>query len=212
MNFKSNDFIKIIYNILNKDTEKVTEKDLEQIARISIKGKTFLEEDTDIQTQDLINLKTLKSCNISYMNLRESDFDNFNRLELLENIQFNNCTFDCDKISFNRSVSSLYLYNCDNFDADLVGDNSLRTISLIGDKTKDCFDKLDIKSFKSLSGLEKVEIHYFNIQNIEKLLEFAPNIKELNIDGCMVENSKYVDELKNMIKVSNNEKFLLAGI
>lgn len=193
--------------ILGKSIEAITANDLDNIESISLKKIDFMDNETDCNIKDLIELKNLNLCTLCKFDLDDETIKDINKIEKLEFIHFDFCNFYTEKIWFNSNVEDAYFNMCENVSFKKLQNTELTSIALIGNLAN--IQELDIIQLIKADKLKELSIHNYNIKNIEKILEVAPQLESLNIDGSKVEEGK-LQNLMNKIKISHKEDFCLG--
>ena len=203
----SNSLKEQISMILGKSIEIITTNDLASIESIVLKKMDFDDNETDCNIEDLIELKKLNSCTLCDFDLDEKSIENINKIEKLEFIHFDFCNFSTEEICFNSKIEEVYFNMCENVSLKKLQNTKLTSIELIGNPEN--MQKLDIVELVRADNLRECSIHNYSIKNIEKILEVAPQIEVLNIDGSKVEEER-LKNLVNKIKISHEKDFHLG--
>ena len=176
---------------------------------IVLKKKNFKGEETEVSTEDLLIYESLKRCSLFHFYLTEKDIMNLNQLNKLEYIYFDLCYFAFEKFNFNSNVTTLIFNLCENLKLDFLKRTMARKIEIT--ELKKVKIELDISEIENALNLEELAIHNCKVKQIEKILEVAPNIKVLNLDGSTVDNEEFLLRVKEKIQVSNQKEYYLAN-
>ena len=204
---KSNELKKYIESIVKKKYDKIELEDLERIEKIILKKINVLGKYNDLDIKELLLFKNLSSCSLFKFDISENDINILNQLEKLNYIYFDFCRFNIETL--NLSQNNICFNMCEHLDFKYLKNTLVKEIRIIGDKNSKI--EIDIKGLERALNLEKLYIHNFKIQNIEQILEIAPNLKKLNIDGSIVENGNILRKLEGSIVISNKKEYHLIG-
>lgn len=176
---------------------------------IALKKNDFNGVETSDDIKDLLLYKNLKSCDLFRFYINEEDIENINKLIELQFIKFDFCYFNIDEIKIKESVAEISFNLCENLKIKHINSTKAKKIRITQwEKAEVTYD---LNEFQLAENLETLEIHNCNIKGIECLLEKAPKIKRINLDGSNVENKIYLEGLKSKIIVSNNATYDLAN-
>ena len=176
---------------------------------IALKKKDFNGKETTSTIQELLLYPNLKSCNLFHFHINQKDINDLNDMHNLKFIKFDLCYFNIDKLQLAENIAEISFNMCENLSIQHISTLNARKLRIIQWEKANII--YDLKEVEFLGNLENLEIHNCYIKGIEYLLEKAPKIKTLNLDGCNVENKSYLEDLKNKISVSNNETYDLAN-
>lgn len=206
---RSDELKKYLEVLIKKEYDKVEIEDLKSIKNILLKKINSLGEYNDSDIVDLLLFENLSSCSLFKFDINENDINILNQLEKLNYIHFDFCKFNIETLNFNHSINNISFNMCESLDFKYLKNTLVKEIRIIGDKNNKV--EVNIKGLESALNLEKLYIHNFKIKNIEKILEIAPNLKELNIDGSNVQNSIILRALEKSIKISNKKEYHLIA-
>ena len=177
---------------------------------ITLKKKDFSGKETASTIKELLLYPNLKSCNLFHFYINQDDIIDINNLKKLQFIKFDLCYFNMDKLQLSGQIKEISFNLCENLTFQHISSINTRKVRIT--QWEKANITYDLKDFQHLENLESLEIHNCYIKGIEYLLEKAPRIKMINLDGSKVENRIYLEELKNKITVSNNETYDFANI
>lgn len=176
---------------------------------VTLKKKDFNGKETTAAIKELLLYRELKSCNLFHFYINQEDISDLNSLSKLQFIKFDLCYFNINKLQLSEQITEISFNLCENLTINHISSIKAKKVRITQwEKAKITYD---LKEFEFLENVENLEIHNCNIKGIEYLLEKAPKIKELSLDGSTVENKLYLEELKNKIIVSNNKTYDLAN-
>ena len=203
----SNNLKQDISMFLEKDIKEINEDDLLKIEMVNLKSKDFLDNETDYTIKDLLKLNNIKNCSVFLFEINKENMDIIGNIETLKYIQFDFCDFKTEDMHFNQKIESLFINHCKNIQDIKISGNFIKNISIIGDIDIDKKD-FNIENLSNMNSLEEIDIHNFNIQNLDGILEIAPNLKRINIDGSITNDD--LTNLKTKVEISQNEFYNLA--
>lgn len=207
--FESDELKRYIEKTLKKEIFNITLDDLKKFEDIGLKKVNFLGVETDYTTTDLILFENLSECSLFKFVIEEIDITSLNKLKNLNYICFEFCDFKVDKLKFNEHINTVCFNMCSNLYLSKLKNITVRKINIIGDKRNKI--EMDMSLLENASNLEYLEIHNFTINNLSKILEIAPNLKVINLDGCILENNYEIDMIKSRVKISFEKDFYLTG-
>ncbi|MBQ9267365.1 MAG: hypothetical protein IJ217_03710 [Clostridia bacterium] len=207
MMIESESLKKYISSLLNKSADELTVEDLNKIDYISLKKMNALYQETDCITGDLIQFKNLKGCTLFKFDVSESDIKNLNRIPKLESICFDFCELNGLNLSINESINRFYFNMCNDLKLKQFKEFTAESLTIIGDENRKT--ELNINDIERMDNLKRLSINNYEIKNIGMIMDVAPNIEYINIDGSTVDSTE-LNEIKGKIEISNNERFLLV--
>lgn len=193
--------------IIGKDIESINIDDLNGIKTLALKKRNFNDEETDCNISDLIELKSLTSCTLCDFDIDNDAIENINKIEKLDFIHFDFCNVITENIELNSNIEDACFNMCDGLTFKKMQNAKLITIELIGNEEE--MSEIDISELVKADKLKELSIHNYTIKNIDKIIEIAPELESLNIDGSVVDKEK-LENIKNKIEVSHKEKFYLG--
>ena len=207
MTIESEDLKKYISSLLNKSLDEITEEDLKEIDFINLKKMNVFYQETDCVISDLIQLKNLKVCTLFKFNMTESDVKSINMLPKLESICFDFCEFNEIDLLMNKSIKRVYFNMCNGISLKQLKEFSTESLTIIGDEN--IKKELDINDMKKTDNLKRLSLNNYKIKNIGIIIDIAPNIEYINLDGSII-NETELNKIKEKVEISNKEKFLLV--
>ena len=208
VNSISNDLKEYISNKINKPIDELEEADLLEIKRIMLKSKNIFEEQTDYNIKDLEKLENVVDCIVFLFSISEEEMGIINKLQKLEFLSLDNCKISLDKIELNKNIQNLFIDNCEFIENIAISGKGLKNIKILGNLDEK--REIDITNFNNLESLENLEIHYYNVSGVENILNFAPKLKRLNLNGSNIENQEQVIlKLKEKMEITTEKYFHL---
>lgn len=189
--------------ILGKlDNEKIYSYELSQIDNIRFNKYNFLGNENVYYFQDIQCFQNLKSIRFNQFDISNEIIEMINNCKTLESLTFNHCDFKAEN-DIVLNIESIYIThsNINNL-INFKKCNNINSIKII-----EC-GEIDIKLAKCLRGLKEIEIYNSKIVNANEFNNFN-NLQELKLDGTVVDNFGFVDNLDNKIKYQHNERFYL---
>lgn len=188
--FDNKDIEKYVMFKLDKIENTFTEDELDTIKEILLSFKNdfvFLDE--------LLNFRCLESLTLRNFYIHDYDIDIFLKLNNLNEIVFEKCTFeDSSKIS-KLNIKSLSFINCEIEDLSFLNDIiSLESLSIVN-------GNITSNIINSLINLTYLELSYSNISgNI-----LLNNISDLFIDNTNILDLSFIYNFHNLKKLSIDE-------
>lgn len=208
MNKISSDVLKEYISVrLGKNIEDIIENDLDIIESISLQKIDFDDKETDCTIKDLIEFRNLTSCTLCDFDIDNESIEIINKLEKLEFIHFDFCDFLAENIYFNINTEDVCFNMCENLSLKKIQNTKLNSIEIIGNLEN--IKELDIVELGKVENLTELSIHNCNIKNIEKILEIAPKLERLDIDGSNCEEEN-LQNIIDKIEISHEKDFLLG--
>ena len=195
------------YKILILIYTKMKEK--KEYLRIALKKKDFKGIETDAKIEDLLEYENLKKCNLYHFLIEEKDVEIINRVQKLNFIYFDFCYFALENLGLNQKIEEINFNLCENLKLIHLKNSEAKRIKIIQLKNSNIV--MDISELENVHNLEELSIHNCKIKGIEKILEKAPNVKRINLNGSIVENPSYLLELKKVIDVQYEKEFYYAN-
>ncbi len=184
-------------------------KEKKEYLSIALKKKDFKGLETDVKIEDLLEYENLKNCNLYHFLIEKKDVEIINKLPKLNFIYFDFCYFTLEELSVNNRVEEIDFNLCENLKLRHLRNTNVKRIKII--QVKDSNIIMDISELENVQNLEELSIHNCKIKNIEKIIEKAPNIKKINLNGSIVENQSYLLELKKIIDIQYEKEFHYAN-
>lgn len=202
--FYSDDMKKEIEKITRKNINDISEKNLSEIKTLSLNKKDFSNgTDRDYNMTDLNNFPNLEIITLSGFKLDKNDIIVLNLLPKIKFLHFDFCDFEFNEIHFNSNLEHIVINHCNNLSIKLFDFNNAKTLKFINSKAEKKI--INIEDFKLNNNLKELSINNYKVSNIEKVLQVAPNLIKLNLDGSEILDEKNLDFLK--IKVSHEQVF-----
>lgn len=202
----------ILYsNCLNSDIERIvgkrgvdiSEEDLSKIKKLSLSKKGYIGEDKDYYIIDLIKFLNLEVITLNGFMFSENDIIILNSLPKLKFIHFDFCDFDSNEVRFNSIIESIVINCCKNISLTSFDFSNVEFLKFISSKSEKKI--VNMEDFKVNGHLKDLSINNCRINNIENVLQIAPNVVNLNIDGSEILAEKELNSLK--IKISHQKEF-----
>ena len=193
--------------IIGKDIESINTNDLNGIKTLALKKRNFNAEETDCNISDLIELKNLTSCTLCDFDIDNDAIENINKIEKLDFIHFDFCNVTTENMELNLNIEDACFNMCNGLTFKKMQNTKLITIELIGSEEE--MPEIDISELVKADNLKELSIHNYTIKNVDKIIEIAPELESLNIDGSIVDKEK-LENIKDKIEVSHKEKFYLG--
>ncbi|MBO5142451.1 MAG: hypothetical protein J6C46_05560 [Clostridia bacterium] len=184
-------------------------KEKKEYVNIALKKKDYNGNETNVKIEDLLEYENLKSCNLYRFLVEEKDIEIINKLSNLKFIYFDFCYFSLENLKFNEKIEEINFNLCENLKMKHLANSKAKRIKII--QLKESSVTVDLAEIENMLNVEELYFHNCKVKGIEKILEKAPNIKLINLDGCLVENQNYLMELNEKIKVSYEKEFNYAN-
>ena len=205
MNINSKDIKKYIYLKLGKkETEEITEEDLNKITFLNLKCKNFKDEINEYDFNDLKYFKNLTELTLNGFEITDDIILNINSIENLEILVINHSSFVTNKEVLNNIKTLVLTYTKINDMKNLKMYESLENIKIIS-----C-ENVDINRLIHFNKLKEISIHNSNILNTAELKSFDM-LEILNIDGSKIDCDNLESILNGDIEFSHEEEFYLIG-
>lgn len=176
---------------------------MEDFEQITLKAEDFNRNLTNQRIADLAQYSNLKSCTLYKFNITEQDIETLNSLPKLEYIQFDFCDLtSINLLNFRDDLSGAFFNMC-KLKSNQLKDIRAKKLILVDENKK----VINIEEFMTIPNVQELHLNNFYIKHIEKVLDVAPNLNYLNIDGSSVENVQALNELTGKLKISNDKFF-----
>ena len=172
---------------------------------VCLKKVDFKGETTDANIKDLLQYNNLTSCTIFKFDITEEDMLVFYSLSNLRSISFEVCNLEMEKIHFSPMVERIYFTMCKNLNLKSFNNTQLKQITFIGNRENK--EIIDVTDFGVLYNTEELVIHDYKIKNIREIINIAPRLKKLNIDGCLIDDEACLKELIKKVEISHRDEF-----
>ena len=220
-------------NIIDKNLAKIIKtkiyvdeiNSIEEIEDICIQDINLMETKLNIDLTDIVKMINLKSISLKFFEITDKVIDAINKLKFIEEIEFSMCTFNTKK-TLTRKLKTLAIYNCTNFDINILDENEyLQELQIIHSgivnivelntfknlrylKLSDC----NIISLPKICQLEKLEKLYLNNTALQYDIDIRKigNLKFISLNGSTVQSKEeYIKKLydqnnKLMIEFKEN--------
>lgn len=193
--------------IIGKDIEVINANDLNSIKDIVLKKRNFNDEETDCNISDLIEFKNLVSCTLCDFDIDATVVEKINEIKKLDFIHFDFCNFTTENIELNSNVEDACFNMCNGLTLAKLQNTKLLTITLVTSEEE--ISDIDISELVNADNLKELSIHNYNIKNIDKIIEIAPKLEILNLDGSKVDKNK-LENIRGKLDISHKEKFYLG--
>lgn len=184
-------------------------KEKNEYISIALKKKDFKGLETGAKIENLLEYEKLKACSLYHFFIEDKDVEIINKVSNLNFLYFDFCYFALEELKCNDKIEEIDFNLCENLKLRHLRTSVAKRIKII--QMKDSNIIMDISEFENAQNLEELSIHNCKIKGIEKILEKAPNIKKLNLNGSIVENQSYLLELRKNIDVTNERDFNFAN-
>lgn len=182
-----------LYNMIkeNLGQTEIIEKNLEDVKNLTLKRYKLNGKINDIDLDELKLFKNIETLMLSNFSIQTKDLENINEKKELDAIQFSSCDFE-NIIPINSNISYIVLDHCQNVQLELINNNKI--VRIIG-------AKFNLKNLDNFSKIEKLCLQDCAINNIEEIAK-CKNLKYLNLDGSLINNTNFIDDLGKNILVS----------
>lgn len=184
---------------------------IEEIEDISIQDINLMQKKLNIDLTEIVKMKNLKNISLKFFEITDEVLDSINQLEFIEKIEFSMCIFKTKK-ALSKNFKSVTIYNCQNFELDMLDENTtleelqlihsgiidISKLSIFKDlkylKLSDC----NVISIPKISLLGKLEQLYLNNIEIPYDIDITkiPNLRFISLSGSNVPNKEeYIQKL-----------------
>ena len=199
----SNCLKKEIGVIIKKEDSSISEEDLVKIKRLSLNKKGYLGEEKDYYIVDLVKFINLEAITLSGFSFSENEIIILNSLPKIKFIHFDFCNFNSNHVQLSSNVESIVINCCKNLNLIDFDFSNIKSLKFVSSKNEKKI--VNMEDFKVNGNLKELSINNCRINNIEKVLQTAPNVANLNIDGSEILAEKELNSLK--IKISHKKEF-----
>ena len=158
----------------------------------------------NFKISDLPNFINLEALTLSGFALKKEDIATINSLQKIKYVCLNFCKLPANNISFNSNITTIVFNCCTNLDLKQIDFSNVHTLRIMGTKLNK--QLVDMNDLKCNGNLKELWVNIYGIKNIEKVMQVAPNITKINIDGSGVPNEEVLKSLD--ISVSHQKFFM----
>lgn len=205
--FFSKDLTKDIEKLIGKNVFEMTENDFDKMNRLTLNKRNFSKEEKDYNLKDLIKFKNLKVISLSGFKLIEEDIEILNSLKNLKFIHFDFCNFYLNKLKFNTNIEYLVFNVCKDVKLSMLEKTKAKSIKIIGSKLE--MNSLNILDFYTAENLKELSLNNYIVNNIIEVLQIAPSLTNLNLDGSVINEKEELNSIR--INISHEEEFNRAN-
>lgn len=203
MDIKSKEIKKYIcYKLMKKETEEITEDDLNKITFLNLNYKNFKDEINEYDFNDLKQFKNLKELTLNGFEIKDEIIENINLIPNLEILVINHSSVNTSKEITNNLKTLVITYTNSNDLKNFKMHETLENLQMIS-----C-ENVNIDDLISFKCLKEISINSSNILNADTLNKFEL-LKSLNIDGSKIDSENLI--IRKGIEFSHEEKFFLIG-
>lgn len=214
------ELINFLKTELNQDGEVFKEEDLLNIEQLRIDSRNFADEYDSVEFEDLKYFGNLKVLSLSNLTITNRAMEIMRDLTKLEEVNFENCTFENLNELVNLRIEKLTLNNCEIDDNSFIYSmNYLKELNLISSYLN--VSKLNkfylLRSLNLASSivtkvdnfdlplLEELVIDFSNITNLSFLLNIS-TLKRLSVSREQIDNNKEIIKtlISNDVEVWEN--------
>ncbi len=153
----------------------------------------------------LLSKPEIREIIINNLEVTSDDLNVINRHGKIEIINFNFCNIVDDNISFVAPLNQLILaYTTVDLNS-INGLYSLKELEIVNDEEDEV--EIDINELLKFKNLETLRIYNSKVINAKELNSFQ-NLKELYLDGSIVDEKDLASILGDSISISHNEEYL----
>lgn len=153
----------------------------------------------------LFDLPELRSIIINKKEINASDIEIISQQKNVEMLNFNFCNITSNNINFPIQLkhiifayTSLELSSINNLD-------NLRELEIVNDEEDRV--EVDIKDILKFQNLSTLRIYNSRIKNAKEINKFK-NLKEIFLDGSLVDTKDFSKELNRTIKLSYKSEYI----
>ena len=205
--FFSKDLTKDIEKLIGKNVFEMTENDFDKINRLTLNKRNFSKEEKDYNLKDLVKFKNLNVISLSGFKLIEEDIEILNSLKNLKFIHFDFCNFYLNKLKFNTNIEYLVFNVCKDVKLSMLEKTKAKSIKIIGSKLE--MNSLNILDFYTAENLRELSLNNYIVNNIIEVLQIAPSLTNLNLDGSVINEKEELNSIR--INISHEEEFNRAN-
>jgi len=184
-------------------------KEKDQYISLNLRKRNFGGLETSSKVEDILEYKNLKKCSFFRFMIEEKDIGFINQVPNLNFIYFDFCYFALERLVFNVNIEEIVFNLCENLKIKHLSNIRVKRMKILHLKESNIV--LDLSEIENAENLEELSIHNCRVKGIEKILEKAPRIKKINLDGSIIDNQSYLMELKKVINVTNEKEFNYAN-
>lgn len=200
---KSKSIREYVCNELNKRSDEILEEqEINNIKQLRLDFKEYRSIENKFYIEDLEYFKKLKVCTFEGFFITEEIIEILNRLDSLEIIIFSHCKFETDKLIIAKINKLILTYSKINDFKNFIKCESLNKIEVI-----EC-EEIDIKELIFLSKLRELYIYNSKVKN-STMINNLKSLKELKLDGSLVDSVNFVKELNENIKYTYSKRYYL---
>lgn len=183
------------YELDKNEEENILNTELENINQVTIFGKSVSGKIIYNGLSDLLYFNNLTSCIIKDIVIKDEDVEIINKLEKLEDLHFDNCTFENKSKRINCNINKLILSFCTNLN-----------INLFDSQEKLEYLRVTSGERIALEGLERFNnIKELYLQSIEiKDIGFVNKLEKLNflnLNGSTIKkNKKCINKIRAKVE------------
>lgn len=203
INLNSEIIKKSIYNKLKKDEKSaLTIDELDSIKSITLNNSDKNGEQISYDFLDFQYLKNIKELALNGFLINNEIIKLLNSLNNLDTLILNHCSFETNDMVFSN-IENLIITYSHLLDLSIFRSlDKIKTLQFIN------IHEIDIKDIKFAKNIESLSIHNSNIKNCSELKDFI-NLKQLKIDGSLVDDPDFIDLLSKDIKFSCKKRYYL---
>lgn len=194
---------KIYLNLKKNFSEILTEEELKDFDSITLNAKDFKQNEIIYEEEDYKVLKYINSIALNGFIIDDQIIKNLNYLKDLSSIIFNHCIFENNTL-IESNIESLWITYSNVKNLKLF-----QNFERIKKMTFIEVGEIDIKEIINIKNIEELAICNSFIKNSIMINDFK-NLKELKLDGSLVDEKNFLELLNKDIKLSYKEKYFVG--
>ena len=192
-------------NIIDKNLSKIIKtkicvdeiNSIEEIEDICIQDMNLMETKLNIDLTEISKMINLKSLSLKFFQITDSVIEAINKLEFIEEIEFAMCVFNTKK-ELSRKLKELIIYNCTNFDINIVNETAyLEGLQIIH---SGIVNIVELNTFKNLRYLKLSDCNIISLPKICQLV----NLEKLYLNNTVLQYDIDIREITNLKFISLN--------
>ena len=194
---------KIYLNLKKNFSEILTEEELKDFDSITLNAQDFKQNEIIYEEEDYKVLKYINSIALNGFIIDDQIIKNLNYLKDLSSIIFNHCIFENNTL-IESNIESLWITYSNVKNLKLF-----QNFERIKKMTFIEVGEIDIKEIINIKNIEELAICNSFIKNSIMINDFK-NLKELKLDGSLVDEKNFLELLNKDIKLSYKEKYFVG--
>lgn len=179
--------------------EELDEDDFKNVEEINISNRKFSGEEKNISLQELTLFPNIKRMSLQYFKIDDSIAEILSGFSNLESLQLASCKLYLKSEIRNFNLKNLELNSCNIRDYSTI--YAPNVLAIIGS------DNIRLDRIKGKENIERMYLQNSKVKGFRSVTDCS-RLLELNLDGSTVDDSKFLEEIKSEIRVSQKEEYL----